>query len=262
MTNVEQISGHPAFPQPDDPATVLWRYMNYNKFEWLVTSRRLLMPSADRLGDPWEGTTPKGELRWWRREAAAADSVEQSRVIDRNREFLSRMARGFRNHYYVSCWHMNQHENHALWKSYTSQPEAVAIQTTYLALRKCLPTYVEMGMVRYIDYASDRLPTFNMFEYVMHKDIYYRFETEVRAVALPPAVDRLGRTHFLENHFESESSPGFVVYAPPIDVVSLVHEVVLHPDATSEFAERVADMCVQNGLPHPGSSRRTRQPVF
>src|SRR5712691_1593487 len=190
--NALEHPNHPAFPQPEDPITTLWRYMNADRFEWLVTNRRLFMSKPDQLRDLLEGTTPKGELEWWRREAANAGTEEHRRTIEHNREFLSRMAKGFRNHYYVSCWHMNQHENHAMWRCYTTQPEAVSIRTTYVALRECLPNYVGMGMVRYIDYTNERLPTMNMFEYIMHKDIYYHFEREVRAVAFPPVVEELG----------------------------------------------------------------------
>jgi hypothetical protein len=157
---------------------------------------------------------------------------------------------------------MNEYENHAMWACYTRQSEAVAIRTTYAALRASLPHYVEMGMVRYIDYANERLPTMNMFEYIMHKDSYYSFEREVRAVALPPAVDELGGAHFSENHFESESMPGFLVYAPTVDLAQLIHGVVLHPDASQAFEAKVTDLCAENGLPLPEASRRTRSLAF
>lgn len=222
---------HPAFPKPADPSVTLWRYMDAVKFDWLVAHERLFMPSADRLGDPFEGTTPRGELAWWQREAANADTEEKRRIIEYNRDFLSRMAQKLRNHYYVGCWHMNQHENSAMWGCYTTNPESVGIRTTYTALRAALPAYVEIGIVRYIDYATARLPSMNMFEYIMHKDSYYAFEQEVRAVAVPPAVKELGLEDFQDNQFELEAIKGFIVYAPPIDIRKLIHGIVLHPDA-------------------------------
>lgn len=76
-------------------------------------------------------------------------------------------------------------------------------------LRESLPTHVEMGVVRYIDYATARLPSMSMFEYIMHKDTYYGFEREVRAVATPPAVKELGLDDFKSHHFESEAAKGF-----------------------------------------------------
>ena len=78
------------------------------------------MPSADRPGDPFEGTTPHGELERWKREALnAADTDEKRRIIEYNRSSLSRMAQMFRDHYYyVGCWHMNRHENGSMWGCY------------------------------------------------------------------------------------------------------------------------------------------------
>src|SRR6266481_9724072 len=153
----KQHHNHPAFPQPGDSRIILWRYMEVDKFKWLLHCNRLFMPSADQLGDPLEGTTPEGDLMRWLRLAANAKSEEQRRIVEHNRAFLSHMAERFRSNYYVSCWHVNSHENHAMWGCYTKRPESVAIKTTYDALRNCLPSYVEMGMIRYIDYATECL---------------------------------------------------------------------------------------------------------
>lgn len=220
------------------------------------------MPNADRLGDPREGTAPEGEVEWWLRKAANANSDEQRDIINHNRIFLSRMAKKFRSHYYVSCWHMNQFENNAMWNCYTTQPTAVAIRTTYSVLRECLPSYVEMGMVRYIDYATERLPTMNMFEYITHKDVYFHFEREVRAVAFPPVGDELRSAHFRENYFESESSAGFFLFAPPVVLTRLIHGVVLHPEAPQEFKVEISELCAKNALPQPEPSRKNRPPTY
>jgi hypothetical protein len=128
--------------------------MNADKFEWLLTNQRFFMSRPDQLGGPLEGTAPKGEVEWWHQEVENAGSEEHCRTIEHNRTFQSRMATGFRNYYYVGCWHMNPHENHAMWRCYTNRPEAESIQTTFAALRGSLPNYVEMGIVRYIDYST------------------------------------------------------------------------------------------------------------
>lgn len=72
---------HPAFPQPRDPeSTILWRYMDVDKFKWLVSEGRLFMPAAELLGDPFEGTTPQAELQWCD-EAAKAASEEHRNIL-------------------------------------------------------------------------------------------------------------------------------------------------------------------------------------
>ncbi len=242
---------HPAFPPPPHPDVVLWRYLDCEKFDWLVNNRRLFMPAAQFLGDPLEGTAPAGDLEWWRTLAETATSEEQRQTIENNRERLSAFARAFRPHYYVSCWHMNALESTKMWQCYTKTSEAVAVTTSYRALRTSLPAYVEIGMVRYIDYANERLPSLNMFEYITHKNITYCFEREVRAVALRPATEGLGASHFRDNHFESETKKGFLVLAPEVDIASLIHVVVLHPESTPEFAETIRSACENANLPKP-----------
>jgi hypothetical protein len=262
MRQKDQSYNHPAFPQPSDTSISLWRYMDFNKFEWIVNNGRLFIPCADRLGDPFEGTTPKGELQWWLREAENAESDEQKRIIEHNRRFLSRMAEKFRNNYYVSCWHINEFENYAMWQCYTKSNIAVAIRTRYSILRACLSSHVEMGMVRYIDYATERLPSMNLFEHIMHKDIYYEYENEVRAVAASFIAYKEWQTHFSENHFEKENSPGFLVYAPLIDLNQLILGVVLHPEIPQDAIAKVTDLCMKNGIGQPKLSRRAQEPVF
>jgi hypothetical protein len=253
---------HPAFPQPDDPLAVLWRYLDFDKFTWLVTERRLLMPAAERLGDKFEGTTPQGELDWWSDLAAKADSEEHRQVIEANRITLSQFARGFKGHYYVSCWHMNQHENDAMWKAYTHGFRSIAIRTTFAALRACLPPYVDIGMVRYLDYATGRLPTLNLFQYITHKRIQLSFEQEIRAVAFGPMPDELGGTEFRAHLFVKDNDPNFRVYAPPIDIARLIQGVVVHPQATPEFIAEVTALCADHFLPPPVHSEMSREPVF
>ena len=253
---------HPAFPQPSDPNAVLWRYMDICKFKWLISEGRLLMPVATQLGDPFEGTTPQGELNWWREEASRAASEEQRAIIEQNRVKLSGFARAFQGHYYASCWHMNRHENYAMWGTYTKSPESLAIQTTLPALRDCLPDYVYIGVVRYIDYSTERLPTMNMFEYIMHKRVHFEFEQEVRVVASDLLPEPLGGAHMREHLFDLNSSPDFWAYAPPIDVRRLIQSIVIHPKATPDFAAMVAAYCVDNALPPAKPSAMNQSPSF
>jgi len=250
---------HPAFPPPPHPDVVLWRYLDFEKFEWLVSCRRLFMPSAQFLGDPLEGTSPIGHLEWWRSLAEGAASEEQRRIIEQNEEKISTFAKAFRPHYYVSCWHMNAVESAKMWRCYTKTPEAVAVATTYRTLRASLPAYVEIGMVRYIDYSSERLPSLNLFEYVTHKNINFCFEREVRAVALPPAIEGLGAAHFQASHFESETQKGFQIFAPEVDVGNIIHRVVLHPESSPEFAEKISSTCKGAELPSPSPSEFSKQ---
>lgn len=235
----DQAIQHPAFPQPADPHVVIWRYMDIAKFADMVTRRRLYMARADLLGDEHEGTTPAAELEYWRLLAENAQTDEQRRIIQGNRDQLSEFAREFRETYYVSCWHMAADENIAMWDRYVRSNHAVAIRSTFFTLRSLLDqTVIEMGVVRYMDYDGYRLPSFNLMELIMHKRHFFRDEREVRAVVWSMVPEHIRREHV--DPFLTAERAGFLA---PIDPKALIQSVVLHPKMTTETAARVAELC-------------------
>lgn len=242
---------HPAFPQPASDDVAIWRYLTKKKFEWMVSEGRLFMPAAAHLGDELEGTQPPGDSHWWQSLAENASSPEQRGIIDHNRELISRFAAAFRTRYYVSCWHVNETVNPDMWKLYANTAESVAICTTFGKLRSALPAYVDIGLVRYIDYSQERLPTLNMLEYITHKNKCFAHEKELRAVAMHPVVEGLDQEHFQAHHFEDENNPDFRVFAPQIKVADLISTVFTHPAAQSEFEASTAELCNQNGISKP-----------
>jgi hypothetical protein len=247
-------TAHPAFPEPTNTQVTLWRYLDAFKFKWLATEKRLFMPSAANLGDPLEGIQPPGQNDWWLTRAGSAQSEQERETIKHNRQLLARFAAAFRTRYYVSCWHMNEGENPRMWAQYAKSSDAVAVRTRFTRLRATLKPYVRIGIVRYIDYSTERLPTLNMFEYITHKNMPFAEEQELRAVAMHPVIEGLDQQHFRKHHFPSESDPDFLVYAPPVNLQELVEAVVLHPQASQNFATEVRELCAVAGLPEPTPS--------
>lgn len=259
---IDQPEVHPSFPQPDDHSQAIWRYMDSDKFEWMLEHGRLFMPTADNLGDPREGSTSPGEIEWWEQEYKNAATEEQRATVAHNRSFFAYFAQNLRPRYYVSRWHLNTHENYSMWRCYTKTKRSVAIRAKYSVLRKALPIEALIGLIRYIDYSTDRLPWGNMFEYIMHKDITFRYEAEVRAIMTLPPNDELGLQKFLEDHFALTTSPNFRYYAPKVDVNTLIDGIVLHPEASKTYAAKVRKLCAAKGLPAPTSSREAAEPVY
>jgi hypothetical protein len=243
---------HPAFPQPDSPDTQLWRYLDAFKFRWLVEYGRLYMPNTKDLGDDiLEGTTPKGEIAWWKDEAKQADSQELKHVFEHNFRLISSFAEKFRDNYFVSCWHMSDDESKAMWAKYTATHEAVAVKTSYSNLRSCLPEHVLAGCVRYIDYNTARLGSLNLFEHITHKDLEYEYENELRAVAFRPPDEAADSEHFRSHFFEREDTPGCLVFAPPINPKCLIETIIVHPDASTCFWDEVVSISEAHGLVRP-----------
>lgn len=256
---------HPSFLQPESPDVSLWRYMDSCKFDWLLANRRLYMSSADQLGDHLEGTTPLGEIARWDAMVAEAMTTEQRETLIYNRDFRARMAAAMRNQYFVSCWSMKDYESSLMWKAYTSGEDAVAVRTSFSALRAALAGFVNLGLVRYIDFdvahfGENKIQ--NMFEWIMHKEVIFRDEAEVRAVAFPPVHDELGGRDFRESYFEREAQPGAYVYAPEVNLAELVRGVIVHPKATPAYLEQVRAQCVAHDLPPPSQSRGARAAAY
>lgn len=255
MTDYE----HPAFPQPPDTNAKIWRYMDFGKFVSLAETRRLYMRRADLfLGDEFEGTTPAGEIEYWRQLADNAGTLEERATIEHNRAMLAGFARKFRQSYFVNCWNMADAENVAMWERYAPQPESVCVVSRYSTLGGLLNrAVVEYGMVRYIDYQAAKLPSANMMQLITHKRHFYRDENEVRAVMLAISPD-----HVFEEHIAPHMMPDGCGWAPPIDVQALVEAVVLHPKATPDFTRKVTEFCAAHGLPAPVPSQMSGKPVF
>jgi hypothetical protein len=251
---------HPAFLQPSDVNATIWRYLNLDKFEWLVLNRRLYMARTDKLTDKddHEGTTPRGELAKWQKAVAEAPDEETRGNLQRNLAQMSNYAKGMRNSYYVSCWHLAEDENVAMWDRYVSPPDAVAVRSTYATLREQLSRkIVDLGLIRYIDYEKDELPSFNMLHWIMHKRHFYSDEREVRAVVCSSQMPALKREFF--DPYVVDHGLG---YAPFINPQALIKGVVLHPRGSAKLEERVAAVCASAGLPAPMRSGMASVPVF
>lgn len=246
---------HPAFPRPLNLNAVIWRYMDVSKFVDVVEHSRLYMARADLLRDDHEGTTPLAELEHWRDLLECAETEEQRQIIRANREQLSEFAQIFRPTYYVSCWHMAPDENVAMWDRYVQSNDAIAIGSTFVRLRSVLdPRVIEVGMIRYIDYDKQRLPSLNQLQLIMHKRHFFRDEREVRAVMWSMTPERARVEPFL-----TPDGRGFLAQ---IDPKALIERVVLHPRIKSKSVSRIAALCSAVGLPAPRASRMGAQPSF
>ena len=253
---------HPSFRVPEHPDVPLWRYMSGKRFRWLVEKKRLYMPRIEQLAgnDAREGTMPDAQSEYWKELIEKADTPELKAQHQDNFKRMLGFVNMFREGWFVSCWHQSPSENFAFWRVYgrdeTACPlcarvavtsgESVAITTTFHKLESLLPAYVDIGTVRYLDYKIEGANLLNMFDFVMHKRHFYKYESEVRAVASATGagVSEPVRKHILANVVEDS-------YAPYIDVKAMVGEVVIHPEAKQPFREEIAAICEQHALPPP-----------
>ena len=55
---------HVAFDMPEDDRKI-WRYMDLTKFVDIISRKKLYFPTADKLGDPFEGSYPKAYIEYF-----------------------------------------------------------------------------------------------------------------------------------------------------------------------------------------------------
>ncbi len=225
---------HPAFAAPEDPDAKIWRYLAFAKFVWMIDQRRLSMPHCTRMADPFEGSTPRALIAQLEEKARGAKDAER----------LRRLAADFRKGWFVSAWHINDVESEAMWKLFAASRNAVALQTTFRRLRDCLPPYVGVGLVRYIDYRSEMLAGSDLFHWIMHKRKSFAHEQEVRAVASLHTPDDKGGAAIRADADER----GFY---PRVDLEKMIEAVHVHPLAERWFFELVGRVVHRFGLNLP-----------
>ncbi len=172
--------GHECFPQPDNRAARVWRYLSLPKFISLLKHRHLYLSRLDLLKDPHEGAIPK-PLIDARREFFGSQGRPDVEAMMRNTNVRARSA------CYVNSWTQMDAESEALWRQYCQNEEGVAIQSSYERLIDVVAgdDDLYLGQVRYIDYQSESWETggtINIFSPVMHKRRAFAHEAEIRLV--------------------------------------------------------------------------------
>jgi hypothetical protein len=227
------------FVPPDSEDTVLWRFLDFTKLASLLHRKALYFVRSDRLADPFEGSYPRGNTLL--KEAMLRElKLNIGEKADTALRSIENMRRIVRLWTYLSSWHMNEHESAAMWKVYTTTPEAVAIRSTYKSLREVLPAGTHIGKVSYIDFEKQVIPEANVLYPFMYKRMSYSYERELRALEFD-ATDENGNP-------QTDASRLPTGKYIPVDVNTLVQSIYVAPGAPTWFREVVADLCSKYGL--------------
>lgn len=236
---------HESFPQPTEASVWLWRYMDLSKFAALLQKGALIFPRADLLGDPFEGSVPEANARFYEAITALRSSGGEDpfagmpdEAIKQIAEQMSRGRRKMVTTTFVSCWHMNDRESAAMWKLYSSSSDAVAVRTDYATLAAALPSECFLGVVRYIDFKLDAVPEGNLLNPIMVKRRSFAHEHEARAVIWDG-----------ESFGHDKQLPAMREVA--VDLHALIKGIYVSPDAPDWFRDVVAGLVTRYGLTVP-----------
>jgi hypothetical protein len=223
--------------------SLLWRYMNLEKYYSLIESNCLFFCRADKFSDPFEFTLPKKEVEHrnnYLRKLFQISKEGPDYHIHVATDHNLRVKKGN----VVNCWHINDNESNLMWAKYLKTNEGVAIQTSIQRMYNSLKNTQELinpSKVRYIDYERDGF--FHLTEYpvnhqntitpAIHKMKEYEFESEFRLlIEINDAIyDSAG------NYWEKQQN--LLGKFIKVDVKELVEFVIFHPTLEEEQKENI-----------------------
>jgi hypothetical protein len=159
---------------PEDPDTIVWKYLDLSKFLDLLLSQKLFMSRSDKFEDQYEGTFSEPTFE------------EIKKLATDNPEFLN-YYKTHREKVAISSWHINEYESFAMWQIFTQNSEGLAIQSTIGRLQKALKPETNftqyIGEVNYIDYKKEYIPFDDLFFPFLFKRKSFQYEREVRIIS-------------------------------------------------------------------------------
>lgn len=159
-------------------SSVIWRYMDYEKFLDLLMTKELFFSFPGRqLDDLNEGMLGVNGLLTLRYSSIFLENFKNSLENLKNE----------RDNYGILCWHKHTAESLQMWKLYTAGGKGVAIKTTVGKLKNYLINLEEDSWINKVSYNSEKLNNFHHFDDIFpsilfYKDPIYKSESEVRAV--------------------------------------------------------------------------------
>lgn len=249
---------------PDDPLTVMWRYMDLEKFIQLLQQRSLFFPHYERLGDPWEGAPRLANIKNSFRvvmgrmieaiEAFPGGNVPREgtpefwKVVEEIRESIPEYARILPNAG-VSCWHMNTSESAAMWDIYAGRKKGIAIKATLQSLENAFrpngQIHLVSGAVKYVDFNREDEEIAARIEHFFLKWHYFSYESEVRILAVPSP------------DAESAIAENRIGHAVPVDLNQLLHEIVIAPGQPHRTKGMIHDLLRIYGVQDANVERST-----
>jgi hypothetical protein len=218
-----------------DPSAVLWRYMDLSKLISLIETSALHFNRVDNYEDPYEGWLPSGKFE--EQQYGNHEDVPDAQDIS----LPSRVPIWeLRKLVYTSCWMINKGQSDAMWSSYLSSNQGIAIQTTVGTLESQLPDTldIDIGKVNYIDWNETEISIKDYEPLVLafFKREAFKHENELR-VAYRLSFD----------HEDVESRDEYKIESPlgekiSVDPETLIDTIYTSPRAPSWFTDTVEEM--------------------
>jgi hypothetical protein len=208
---------------PENPDTIVWKYLDLSKFLDLLLSRKLFMSRSDKFEDQYEGTFSEPTYE------------EIKKLSENNPEFL-KYYKSHREKVVISSWHSNEYESFAMWQIFTQNSEGLAIQSTIGRLQKALKVEKNfkqyIGEVNYIDYKKEYIPFDDTFFPFLFKRKSFQYEREVRIIS-----DL--------SQYEIKINDGIKM---EVDINQLIEKIYIHPKSENWYKKLVIELVDKLGF--------------
>jgi hypothetical protein len=214
---------NPNIKLPEDPNTVVWKYLDLSKFLDLLMSGKLFMSRSDKFEDQYEGTFSEPTFE------------EIKKLSIDNPDFLN-YYKTHREKVAISSWHINEYESFAMWQIFTQNNEGLAIQSTIGRLQESLVPEINfnqyIGEVNYIDYKKEHIPFDDLFFPFLFKRKSFQYEGEVRIIT------DIGESDLIIND-------GLKIN---VDINQLIEKIYIHPKSENWYKNLVIQLVKQLGF--------------
>ena len=214
---------NPNIKLPEDPNTIVWKYLDLSKFLDLLLSKKLFMSRSDKFEDQYEGTFSEPTFEEIRK--LAVDNPDFLNYYKTHREKVA-----------ISSWHINEYESYAMWQIFTQNSEGLAIQSTIGRLQKAVNPETNfdqyIGEVNYIDYKKEYIPFDDLFFPFLFKRKSFQYEREVRII-----TDTSKSTIKLNDGLKIN-----------VDINQLIEKIYIHPKSENWYKKLVIELVERLGF--------------
>ncbi|MFE3846845.1 hypothetical protein ACFX5D_02545 [Flavobacterium sp. LB3P45] len=214
---------NPNIKLPEDPNTIVWKYLDLSKFLDLLMSQKLFMSRSDKFEDQYEGTFSEPTF-----EEIRKLSIDNPDFLNYYKSHRERVA--------ISSWHINEYESFAMWQIFTQNSEGLAIQSTIGRLQNALQPETNfdqhIGEVNYIDYKKEYIPFDDMFFPFLFKRKSFQYEREVRII-----------TDIAENNIKINE--GLKIN---VNINQLIEKIYIHPKSENWYKNLVIQLVSELGF--------------
>ena len=168
---------------PPKGEDTLWRYMSFEKFASLLTTKSLHFARADTFEVPYESLVPPSIMHLYEQETRHLGKEGGQSVI--------KLWENWRKWVMCSCWHRGEQESMAMWGRYDLHNSGITIKTTMQRLKDSFTDKenipVHICNVRYINFQEFKVPNTISDMNTIYLPFFYKRkefsnEKEVRAI--------------------------------------------------------------------------------